>query len=135
MKKAIWFALIVAMLAQLACGITVRYPSEEETIEKMLEGRQAVVFGNDQFVTGSKAELEAYGMIVQTAGDLNTAISLSGDDFVELHCEQADGNESVVQAAKPSNILWDGEQPIVQCVAGVIFIGFRTTDNPDVWAP
>jgi len=101
----------------------------------MLGGRQAVVFGNDQFITNSRTDLESYGMIVTTAIDLKSALPLAGSGFVEFHCLDTAGNTTIVQASEPGKILWNGEDPITECIKGVIFIGFRTTDNPAVVAP
>lgn len=137
MKKfLVWIVIFVAMTLQTGCGgqIKIQVAVSDQVAKEILRGKQAVVFGDQKFVTNSRTKLESYGMTITTATDLKEAISLSGNGFVEIHCVDEGNKESVILAEKPSNALWDGKNAIVKCPMGIIFLNFRTTE-PDIFAP
>ena len=123
--------LAVIVFTQIACGgVTITTMSTDEVLQKMLEGHEAYVFGNDEFVSNTIEDLTQYGMMPKEVKDLHEAIELSKRAFVELHCDRGD-QDFVAQAESAEYLLQ--RKDIDFCVVGVLFLDVKITDYPDLY--
>jgi len=133
------YLILIVMLLSLGCGFSVRVPapvpiSEDDFLRYHARGKEVVIFGDEEFTANSVEYFESIGMIVSDATNLDDAVSLAGDSFVEFHCVRESGDTMVVHASIPQKIYLNGVEPITECNRGVIFIGFATEENPHIIA-
>jgi hypothetical protein len=128
-RKTVLLVVVAVLLAtQIACGVVITQQIEpsQEDIRSVLNGQQAIVFGDESFVSSATINLEQYGVNIQTALDLPSALKLAGGQFVEIHCD----NDLIIQAKHAEEAINSLE--MFMCDHGFMFLNARTMDEPDI---